>query len=503
MPLLSLQSISKAFGGTPALREVSLTIEAGEALGLIGENGAGKSTLIKILSGVHQPDAGEILWNVEPTKFSGPIAALRAGIATIHQELADFENLTVAENLMLGEPWPRHWWGGTNWSALNAEAQRRLEACELKLNPRAMFYTLSPAQRQEVAIARSLAHKAKLLILDEPTASLTEPEVERLFAHLARLKAAGVAILYVSHRLDEILKLTNRVVVLRDGARVTEYPTADATISRMVRDMVGRELASQPSHATATRERGEVIFRAENISREPLFRNIALAVHRGEIVGLAGLVGAGRSELARAIYGLYAPNSGTMTLGGKTFAPPHPSEARDRGVVYLPEERKRQGLVLDHSTASAVSMGFLKSISTLGVVANRTEQRRVRDAVGRFGIKPAEPQRPVGTLSGGNQQKALLARWLETDPQFVILDEPTRGVDVGAKAEIHRIIAELAAQGKGIILISSDLPEILALSHRILVLHSGSIAAEFSASDATQEKILLAASGFAGRDLIR
>ena len=497
MPLLALQSISKAFGATPALREVSLSIEAGEALGLIGENGAGKSTLIKILSGVHQPDVGEILWNGAATKFFGPIAALRAGIATIHQELAYFENLTVAENLMLGERWPRHWWGGTNWTALNTEAQRRLEACDLKLDPRAMFYTLGPAQRQEVAIARSLAHKAKLLILDEPTASLTEPEVERLFAHLARLRTADVAILYVSHRLDEILKLTNRVVVLRDGVRVAEYPTAEATISRMVRDMVGRELASQPAHAETIRQSGEVIFRAENISREPLFRNISHTLHRGEIVGLAGLVGAGRSELARAIYGLYAPDNGTMTLQNKTFAPSHPSEARARRVAYLPEERKRQGLVLDHSTASAVSMGFLKSISTLGVVASSTEHRRVQEAVGRFGIKPAEPQRPVGTLSGGNQQKALLARWLETDPQLVILDEPTRGVDVGAKAEIHRLIVELAARGRGVILISSDLPEILALSHRILVLHSGSIAAEFSAAEATQEKILLAASGFA------
>jgi rhamnose transport system ATP-binding protein len=496
LPLLSLQSISKAFGGTPALREVSLTIEAGEALGLIGENGAGKSTLIKILSGVHQPDAGEILWNGEATKFSGPIAALRAGIATIHQELAYFENLTVAENLMLGERWPRHWWGGTDWTALNAEARRRLKACELKLDPRAMFYTLSPAQRQEVAIARSLAHRAKLLILDEPTASLTEPEVERLFGHLARLKAAGVAILYVSHRLDEILNLTNRVVVLRDGARVAEYPTAEATISRMVRDMVGRELASQPAHATEARERGEVIFRAENITREPLFRNISLAVHRGEIVGLAGLVGAGRSELARAIYGLYAPDEGTMTLGEQTFALSHPGEARERGVVYIPEERKRQGLVLDHSTASAVSMGFLKSISTLGVVAGKTEGQRVEHAVGRFGIKPAEPERAVGTLSGGNQQKALLARWLETDPQFVILDEPTRGVDVGAKAEIHRLIRELAEQGKGVLLISSDLPELLALSDRVVVVHSGEMAAEFAAEEATQEKVLLAASGF-------
>jgi rhamnose transport system ATP-binding protein len=473
-------------------------MEAGELVGLIGENGAGKSTLIKILSGVHQADAGEIHWNGIATKFSGPLDALRAGIATIHQELAYFENLTVAENLMLGERWPRRAWGGTDWQALKVEARRRLEACELKLDPGALFHTLSPAQRQEVAIARSLAHDAKLLILDEPTASLTEPEVERLFAHLARLRARGVALLYVSHRLDEILKLTSRVVVLRDGNLVAEYLTAEGTVPRMVRDMVGRELAVAPARPDPRMRRdGDApMFRAENLSREPLFRNISLEVYPGEIVGLAGLVGAGRSELARAFYGLYRPESGIMTFSGEPFAPSHPSEARERGVVYIPEERKRQGLVLDHSTASAVSIGFLNSIAALGIVPPATETRRVKDAVTRFAIKPAEPERPVGNLSGGNQQKALLARWLETDPRFVILDEPTRGVDVGAKAEIHRLIRELAAQGKAVLLISSDLPEVLALSDRILVLHSGRIAAEFVAEEATQEAVLLAASGF-------
>ena len=500
MALVALHSVSKSFGGTPALRGITLSIEAGELVGLIGENGAGKSTLIKILSGAHQGDAGEIVWNGVETKFAGPLEALRAGIATIHQELAYFENLTVAENLMLGEVWPRRAWGGTDWKALNAEARRRLEACELKLDPGALFHTLSPAQRQEVAIARSLAHDAKLLILDEPTASLTEPEVERLFAHLDRLRGRGVALLYVSHRLDEILKLTNRVVVLRDGNLVAEYPTAEATVPRMVREMVGRELAVAP--VKALREAGRVgeapMFRADNVSREPLFRNISLEVYGGEVVGLAGLVGAGRSELARAFYGLYRADVGTMTFAGEVFAPSHPSEARERGVVYVPEERKRQGLVLDHSTASAVSIGFLNSIAKLGVVSSSQENCRVQDAVTRFGIKPAEPERRVGNLSGGNQQKALLARWLETDPKFVILDEPTRGVDVGAKAEIHRLIRELAAQGKAILLISSDLPEVLGLSDRILVLHAGRIAAEFMAEEATQEAVLLAASGFGG-----
>jgi rhamnose transport system ATP-binding protein len=492
--LLALREIKKSFSGTPALRGVSLNLQPGEVAGLVGENGAGKSTLIKILAGVHQPDAGEILWQGASIRFSRPLEALRAGIATIHQELAYFENLTVAENLMLGESWPRHRWGGTNWTALNAEANRRLKACELDLDPRALFHTLSPAQRQEVAISRSLSHQAKLLILDEPTASLTEPEVERLFAHLKRLQTQGVALLYVSHRLDEILSITQKVFVLRDGALVSEYPTAETNISQIVRDMVGRELASEEKRISA--KAGSTVFEVKNLTLEPLFRNISFSVGAGEIVGLAGLVGAGRSELARALFGLYPPDSGTMRISDEPYAPRHPGDARAREVVYIPEERKRQGLVLDHSTASAISMGMLRSLSTAGLIQSRGEERSVSEAIARFDIKPADPTLPVGSLSGGNQQKALLARWLETDPRLVILDEPTRGVDVGAKAEIHRIIRELAARGKGILLISSDLPEILALSHRIQVLHAGHIAAEFSAADATQEKILLAASGF-------
>lgn len=498
MPLVALHNVSKSFAGTPALRSVSLSIDPGDVVGLIGENGAGKSTLIKILAGVHQPDSGELIWQNSPATFTSPLAALRAGIATIHQELAYFENLTVAENLLLGENWPRRAWGATNWGALYDEARRRLQACDLQLNPAALFHTLSPAQRQEVAIARSLAQDAKLLILDEPTASLTEPEVERLFAHLQRLRSRGISILYVSHRLDEILQLTTRVLVLRDGELVAKYPSAQATVPRMIRDMVGREL--EQTEASGTSELSSVkpvpLFEAKLLTREPLFRDISFTLHHGEILGFSGLVGAGRSELARACYGLYSPHTGTMLLEGKPFSPAHPSEARAAGFVYIPEERKRQGLVLDHSTASAISIGFLRSLSTAGFINSGAEAGRVHDAVARFDIKPPKPVLPIGTLSGGNQQKALLARWLETQPKLIILDEPTRGVDVGAKAEIHRLIRALASSGQGIILISSDLPEILALSHRILVLHSGRIAREFTAAEASQEKVLLAASGY-------
>jgi rhamnose transport system ATP-binding protein len=513
MPLLELKSVCKSFGGTPALREVSFQIEAGARVGLIGENGAGKSTLIKILSGVHQADSGEVLWGDKSVRFRHPLEAIAAGISTIHQELAYFEKLTVAENLLLGERWPRRRWGGTDWRALNAEAQRRLEACGLDLPPGILFQRLSAAERQEVAIARALAREAKLLILDEPSASLTEPEVKRLFAHLERLRARGVAILYVSHRLNEILKLTERVIVLRDGALVAQYPTAEAHVNRMVRDMVGRELQGMTERTEDgrndeaginARDRceglGEVILMVERLAVKPFFRDISFSIRAGEVLGLGGLIGAGRSEVARAIFGLYPGVQGRMEIEGKAYAPRHPAEARTRGVVYVPEERKRQGFVLEHSVREGIGIGLLDRMAKFGVIRSGTERDRVASTISRFGIRASGMEQPVGALSGGNQQKALLARWLDGEPRVVLLDEPTRGVDVGAKAEIHRLIRQLADRGKAVLLISSDLPELLTVSDRILVLRQGSIAAELKARTATQEEVLLAASGLEARE---
>jgi len=488
MPLLRLESVSKSFGGTAALRGISLEVRAGEALGLIGENGAGKSTLIKILSGVHRPDSGQVFWDGRAIELAHPRAALAAGIATIHQELACFERLTVAENLLMGEPWPRHFWGGTNWRRLNAEAARRLRAAELAINPAAMFHSLNPAQRQAVAIARALAQNARLLILDEPTASLTEPESERLLARLQRLKEEGVALLYVSHRLDEVLRLADRVAVLRDGAQTGEYPARAATVERMVRDMVGQEL--EASIASAPAPVGPPVLAVEGYSRAGLFSGISFTLRSGEILGLAGLVGAGRSELARALFGLYPPDSGTAQLDGKSYAPESPGAARRSGVAYVPEERKRQGFVLDHSLSAGLSIGWLDALSRFGWLRPDAEAARVSAAITKFGIKARSPDQPVGTLSGGNQQKALLARWLECGPRVIILDEPTRGVDVGAKAEIHNLIRQLAAQGTAVLLISSDLPEVQSLSSRLLVMRKGQLTAELSGAEATREKIL-------------
>lgn len=500
-PLLELQAVEKSFGGIPALKALNLTIHPGEVLGLIGENGAGKSTLIKLLSGVHSPDAGLLRWQGAPATFDSPHEALAAGIGTIHQELAYCGSLTVAENFHLGDSWPRRAWGGVDWNQLMATTRHQLSQFGLELDPSKPFHQLTTAQKQEVAIARAISRQVRLLILDEPTASLSEPEVERLFIHLERLRQTGVALLYVSHRLDEILRLTDRVAVLRDGEMVAGYPTREATVPRLIQDMVGRALPEWATHPSADHYEAQtsgsraVLLSLEAATCRGLFENMTFEVREGEIVGLAGLVGAGRSELARAIYGLYPLSSGSMRFQGKPWAPTGPAEALQSGLAYLPEERKRQSLVLDHSVADSISIGFSDLLARWGWIPQTLESEQIQRAIHRFGVKTSSTSQPIGTLSGGNQQKVILARWLDRDPSLILLDEPTRGVDVGAKAEIHQLIRQLAARGKGVLLISSDLPEVLSLSGRILVMHHGRLAAELIGANRTQENVLLAASG--------
>jgi rhamnose transport system ATP-binding protein len=494
VPLLQLNAIEKSFAGAQALKPLTLTLAAGQVLGLIGENGAGKSTLIKILSGVHRPDRGTFHWEGREVHFDSPHGAMEAGIATIHQELAYFGHLSVAENLLLGEDWPRYFWGGVNWKALHQVAGDQLRRFNLAIPASQGFAELSAAQKQEVAIARALSRQARLIVLDEPTASLSEPEVERLFAHLNRLRSEGVAIIYVSHRLDEVLKLTDRIAVLRDGELVAVYPTPEVSLNRLVKDMVGRPLDQVYPHVRNS-EPGPVLLEIEELSRERMFRDIHFQLRAGEIVGLAGLVGAGRSELARAIYGLYSCDAGVMRLRGKPWKPAGPHASLAAGLVYLPEERKRQGLVLDHSVAHSISIGFSDLLTRWGIVRAQAERTRVQRAMERYDVRAAGPDQAVGTLSGGNQQKAILARWLEREPGVILLDEPTRGVDVGAKTEIHQLIDRLAGGGRAVLLISSDLPEVLGMSDRVLVMHRGRIAAELQGDAKTQENVILAASG--------
>ncbi len=494
-PLLQLRAVEKSFAGHRALRPLTLELAAGEVLGLIGENGAGKSTLIKILSGIHAPDGGEIRWRDQPLRLTSPREAKATGIATIHQELVGCGHLTVAENLLLGERWPRLPWGGVDWAQLHTRAAALLAACEIELPTGRAFHQLSAAQKQEVAIARALAQDARLFILDEPTASLSEPEAERLFARLRKLRSAGVAVIYVSHRLDEILQLTDRVAVLRDGELVATYPTAEAGIQRLIRDMVGRPLDQvYPRTRPPLGERPPAL-ELRGISCDGLFADVSLSVRPGEIVGLGGLVGAGRSEVARAIYGLYPCDAGEMLLHGRAWRPRGASDALTAGIAYLPEERKRHSLVLEHSVQATISLGFSDLLARAGMIPRAEEANRVRRAMTTLDVRAANAAHPIGTLSGGNQQKAILARWLERQPEILLLDEPTRGVDIGAKAEIHQLIDRLAATGRAVLLISSDLPELLGLSDRIVVLHEGRVAAELSGPAMTQEHVLLAASG--------
>jgi len=493
-PILRLHRVDKAFSGVHALKPIDLELSAGEILGLVGENGAGKSTLIKLLSGVYQPDAGIITWRGSPVRFEAPRDALDAGIATIHQELEYFSELPVAENMLLGERWPRTSWGGTDWNRLHAEAGRRLGEFGIEISTHRTFGKLTAAERQEVTIATALSRSARLLILDEPTASLSEPEVERLFGHLKQLREKQVAMVYVSHRLDEIFTLTNRVAVLRDGELVSTHKTAEVDVSRLIHDMVGRPL-EQVYPRTRSAHPGDPLLKLKQVTCPGMFEDITFALHAGEIVGLAGLTGAGRSELARAIYGLYPIEQGVMRLCEKPWVPAGPRHALEAGLVYIPEERKRHGLVLDHSLQESLSIGFSELLSRWGLISHRLERERVLEILKSYDIRAADVSQPMGTLSGGNQQKALLARWLERQPQVIILDEPTRGIDVGAKAEIHAIIDRLAGQGKAVLFISSDLPELLGMSDRVLVMNRGTIRTELQGEELTEHNVILAASG--------
>ncbi len=432
--------------------------------------------------------------NGAPVMLASPREALAAGIAAVQQELECFPHLSVAENLMLGERWPRRAWGGVDWRALHAEARRRLTQFGMTLESQRMVEELTAAEKQEIGIAGAVARRARLLILDEPTASLSEPEVRRLFTHLRRLREQGVAILYVSHRLDEIFELTDRIAVLRDGALVAVHQTAAIDAARLVHDMIGRPL-EQVYPRTRGASLGAPLLELQGVSHRGLFHDVSLSVRAGEIVGLAGLVGAGRSELARAVYGLYALDGGHMRIAGMHWSPRHSRDALARGLVYIPEERKRQGFVLDHPLESGIGIGFSDQLTRWGMIRVRLERTRIRDVIERYSIRATGPRQPVATLSGGNQQKALLARWLERDPRVVILDEPTRGVDVGAKAQIHALIDQLAARGKAILFISSDLGEIVGMSDRILVMNRGTIETELNGPAMTAHNVILAASG--------
>ncbi|HEX5148757.1 MAG TPA: sugar ABC transporter ATP-binding protein [Candidatus Limnocylindrales bacterium] len=489
-PRVALSGISKRFAATAALTDVSLELLPGEVHALVGENGAGKSTLVKILAGVHQPDAGEIRLDGEPVTVNDPAAARRLGIAVVHQEPKLFPDLSVAENVFLAAP-PR---GGTGiaWREMRRQATALFDELDVRIDVTASVRGLSMADQQLIEIAKALSVEARVLILDEPTASLSTHEVERLFTIVRRTREKGVAVLFVSHRLDEVFELCDRATVFRDGRHVITAATAGLTTADLVRHMVGRAVTLFPKTETRT---GEVLLEVRNLSDADAFRDVSFSVRAGEIVGLAGLVGAGRTEIARVLFGIERPVAGEILIEGRAVSFSSPSQAMDAGIALVPEDRHQDGLVLDFSIANNVTLPILSRLFRGLLTKGRTERDIAQEYVDRLDVRTTGVAQLVQALSGGNQQKVVIAKWLATKPRVLILDEPTRGVDIGAKVEVHRIMSELAATGLGIVMISSDLPEVLAMSDRVLVLHEGRLAAELARDEASEERVMFAATG--------
>jgi len=490
-PRLALRGVSKRFGATQALTDVALELRAGEVHALVGENGAGKSTLVKILAGVYPPDSGTIHLDGEAVAITSPGHARNLGIAVVHQEPRLFPDLTVAENVFMGHI-PTGRLRSVDWRAMRRATVDRLRELDVRLDPGAQVRGLSMADQQLIEIVKALTLDARVLVLDEPTASLSAHEVQRLFAIVRRLRDRGVAVLFVSHRLDEVFDLCDRATVFRDGRFVATAPTGELTTADLIRHMVGRavELFPRGEHPA-----GDVVLEVEDLSRAGVFDGITFSVRAGEIVGLAGLVGAGRTEVARVLFGIDRRDRGVVRLGGLPVGFGSPAEAMRGGIAYVPEDRHLDGLVLDFPIASNVSLPIVSRLFR-GLLLRPAIERALADEYAReLQVRMRNVDQLVAALSGGNQQKVVLAKWLATKPRVLILDEPTRGIDIGAKVEVHRIVSELAASGLAIILISSDLPEVLAMSDRILVLHEGRLTAEIARTDATEERVMFAATG--------
>jgi ribose transport system ATP-binding protein len=493
-PLLEMRGISKSFPGVQALSEVRLDLAAGEVHALMGENGAGKSTLVKILCGIHQPDAGTIRLDGTPVTITSPTAALALGISPVHQEVNLQPYLSVAENIFLGRL-PRNRLGLVDGRRLRRQATEILESLGVPLDPGQPLGALSVAERQIAAIARAVSTEARILIFDEPTSSLSEREAALLLAMIRRLRDRGLGILYISHRMEEIFRLCDRITVFRDGRHIATKAAAETDLRGVIQLMIGRDLGDlfrkQPAAI------GAPVLEVRGLARRGLLHDISFAVRRGEIVGLAGLVGAGRTDLARALFGDLAIDSGEILIEGRPARPRSPRQAIAAGIGLVPEDRKDQGLVTALSVQQNISLPMLRALSHGSIVDVGAERRLAIDYVRRLAIRTPSPEQKVKFLSGGNQQRVVIAKWLATRPKLLIVDEPTRGIDVGAKAEIHALLCDLAREGVAILMISSDLPEILAMSDRVLVMHQGRLAGELPAATATQEAIMHYATGTA------
>jgi ribose transport system ATP-binding protein len=490
---LKLENITKSFPGVKAVENITLEAYRGEILALAGENGAGKSTLMNVLSGALRADSGRILLDGQEAKITSPRSAQDLGIAMIHQELALIPQMTVGQNIFLGREPRTAWQMLVDTKKMYAAARKILDRMDLDFAATALIADLSIAQRQMVEIARAISFQSRIIILDEPTSTLSEPESDKLFTLMHSLREQGVTLIYISHRMEEIFSISDRVSVMRDGRLIGVQPTKELTINKVVQMMVGRELKEYfPKTDTKL---GEVVLEAYHLRSGTRLKDASFSLRRGEILGLAGLVGSGRTDLARVIFGADRLDGGEIRIQGQSVRIRSPQEAIRMGIGLITEDRKAQGLFLGQSLRSNVAVSIFERLSRLGFLQFKKIDYQVQALVQQLKIRTPNLEQRVRNLSGGNQQKVVISRWLAVDPKILILDEPTRGIDVASKAEIHVLIDELAAKGVAILVISSELPEILGISDRILVMHEGRLVAELDRSEATQARVMQAATG--------
>ncbi len=491
--ILEAKEITKKFTGVTALNNVSFTINGGEVHALIGENGAGKSTLMKVLSGIYEPNSGGICHQQEDVMFSSPKDARDRGILLVHQELSLSPELSVAENIYLGA-WPTNRFGVLNKKALNEQAKTALDSLGCDFGPNVRVGTLSIAKQQMVEIARTQAFNANVVIFDEPTASLTDTEKNQLFITISKLRKRGVAIVYISHKMDEIFEISDRITVLRDGETQGTVNTQDVSVGEVTKMMIGRYL-DQFFHRAKSKI-GREMLKVKGLSKNGLFSDISFTVRAGEVLGLYGLIGAGRSEVAETIFAVRRPDSGEIIFDGEVAIFSSPRDAIDKGMALVPESRKEQGLILGMGGRQNITLPHLDDLfSKMGITNVKQELRVFEEYKEKLEVKTTGPEQQLSELSGGNQQKFVLAKWLSANPKLIILDEPTRGIDVGSKSAIHQYIAELAEKGLAVLVISSEMPEVIGVSHRILVMANGKLVGEFSGDEMTEERLINAVSG--------
>jgi rhamnose transport system ATP-binding protein len=492
-PLLSLKGITKVFPGVRALENVHLDLWPGKVTALIGENGAGKSTLVKVMTGIYQPEEGELLYKAIPITLPNPESAHKVGITAIHQETVLFDELTVTENIFVGHYLYRGIFKKLDWPAMHQKAQEILTRLEVQIDPRATLKTLSIAQRHMVAIARALSFEAQVVILDEPTAALSQHEIVEFYQIVERLKGEGKAILFISHKFDEIFAIADHYTILRDGVYISSGKINEITEERMVTMMVGREI----THAfpKVNCEPGDVVLEVKDLCHPTEFAHINFTLRKGEILGFYGLVGAGRTELMQALSGVSRPSHGEIVLNGQPLKFRQPADAIKAGIVCVPEERQKQGAIIELPIYQNISLPQLSRLNPRGVLNDAREWALADEYAKRLQVKAFSWKQPVETLSGGNQQKVVIGKWLATQPEVIILDEPTKGIDIGSKAAVHQFMSELVGHGLAVIMVSSELPEVMGMADRIIVMHEGLMVAEYRAGEATAEMIVSAASG--------